>query len=219
MSQSSQLQWDGSNKAFKAWAACVNDIPSSDGELDSDEEGGNPNWVAHANLTFSRQSRGNGQPSNVGQPPRPKEPQNGPAPISAPADPIAQMKNIVAAETERCLNHMRELLAKQSPTIDGNNKVANQSGQTQNGNHNNPHSRWGQGRWNIPGQVQCYNCQGFGHMAKECQNPKVLGEGDNKPHTIYAKTKCLCTGFCASTIPCLSSTVRGTTTGPPVCTE
>ena len=68
---------------------------------------------------------------------------------------------------------MRELLAKQGPTIDGNNKVANQSGQTQNGNHNNPHSRWGQGRQNIPGQVQCYNCQGFGHMAKECQNPKV----------------------------------------------
>ena len=154
--QSSQLQQDGSNKAFKAWAAHVNDIPSSDGELDSDEEGGKPNWVAHTNLTFSRQSWGNGQPSNVDQPPRPKEPQNGPAPIRAPADPIAQMKNIVAAETERCLNHMRELLAKQGPTIDGKNKVANQSGQTQNGNHNNPHSRWGQGRQNILGQVQCY---------------------------------------------------------------
>ena len=41
--QSSQLQQDGSNKAFKAQAACVNDVPSSDGELDSDEEGGNPN--------------------------------------------------------------------------------------------------------------------------------------------------------------------------------
>ena len=37
--QSSQLQQDGSNKAFKAWAARLNDIPSSDGELDSDEEG------------------------------------------------------------------------------------------------------------------------------------------------------------------------------------
>ena len=77
--QSGQLQWDGSNETFKAQAACVNDIPSSDGELASDEEGGKPNWVAHANLTFSRQSWGNGQPSNVGQPPRPKEPQNGPA--------------------------------------------------------------------------------------------------------------------------------------------
>ena len=59
-----------------------------------------------------------------------KEPQKESAPISAPADPIAQMKTIVAVETERCLNHMRELLAKQGPTIDGNKKAANQSGQT-----------------------------------------------------------------------------------------
>ena len=41
--QSGQLQQDGSNKTFKAQAAHVNDIPSSDGELDSDEEGGKPN--------------------------------------------------------------------------------------------------------------------------------------------------------------------------------
>ena len=102
-----QLQQDGNSKTFKARAAHVNNIPSSDGELDSDEEGGKPNQVACANLTFSRQSQGNGQPSNVGQPPRPKEPQNGPAPISDSADPIAQMKTIVAVETERCLNHMR----------------------------------------------------------------------------------------------------------------
>ena len=67
--QSGQLQQSGSSKTFKAWAARVNDIPSTDGELDSDEEGGKPNQVTHANLTFSRQSWGNGQPSNVGQPP------------------------------------------------------------------------------------------------------------------------------------------------------
>ena len=54
--QSGQLQGDGSNKTFKAQAACVNDIPSSDGELSSDEEGGNLNQVSHANLMFSRQS-------------------------------------------------------------------------------------------------------------------------------------------------------------------
>ena len=168
---------------------------------------------------FSRQARGDGQPSNVDQPPRPKKPQNGPAPRSVSADPIAQMKTIVAAETERCLNHMKELLAKQGPTINGNNKVTNQNSQTQNGNHNNPYSRQGQGRQNIPGQVQCYSCQGYGHMAKECQNPKVPQVGKTGHHTIYARTKCLCAGFCASTIPCLSATVRGTTTGSPVCTE
>ena len=50
--QSGQLQGDGSNKTFKVQAACVHDIPSSDGELDSSE----PNRVAHANFTFSRQS-------------------------------------------------------------------------------------------------------------------------------------------------------------------
>ena len=54
--QSGQLQQDGSNKTFKAQAAHVNDIPSSDGDLDSDEEGGEPNQVAHGNFTFSRQS-------------------------------------------------------------------------------------------------------------------------------------------------------------------
>ena len=72
---------------------------------------------------------------------------------------------------------MKELLAKQGPTTNGNNKVANQNSQTQNGNCNNPHGREGQGRQNIPRQVQCYNCQGYGHMAKECQNPKVPWEG------------------------------------------
>ena len=97
------------------------------------------------------------------------------------------MKNIVAAETERCLNHMRELLAKQGPTIDGNNKVANESGQTQNGNHNNPCSRQGQGRQDIPGQVQCYNCQGYGHMAKESQNPKVHWGGGQQASTPSVK--------------------------------
>ena len=54
--QSGHLQQDGSSNTFKARAARVNDIPSSDGELDSDEEGGKPNQVAHPNLTFSRQS-------------------------------------------------------------------------------------------------------------------------------------------------------------------
>ena len=150
--------------------------------MDSDEEGGEPNQVAHANFTFSRHSQGNGQPNNVGQPPRPKEPQNGPVPISAPVDPIAQMKTIVPAETEKCLNSMKELLAKQGPTISGNNKAANQNSQTQNGNHNNPHSRWGQGRWNASGQVQCYNCQGYGHMAKEGPNPELpQGGGQQAP--------------------------------------
>ena len=46
--QSGQPQWDGNNKTFKAWAAQVNYIPSSDGELDSDEEGGEPNWLPEA---------------------------------------------------------------------------------------------------------------------------------------------------------------------------
>ena len=169
---------------------------------------------------FSRQSRDNGQPSNVGQPPRPKEPQNGPAPISAPADPIAQMKNIVAAETERCLNHMRELLAKQGPTIDGNNKVANQSGQTQNGNHNNPCSRQGQGRENIPGQVQCYNCQGYGHMAKECQNPKVpWGGGQRAPTPSMQGLNAYAQGFVPAQYPASVPKSGVPQQARPVCTE
>ena len=41
--QSGQPQQDGSNKTVKAQAAWVNNIPLSDGDLDSDEEGGEPN--------------------------------------------------------------------------------------------------------------------------------------------------------------------------------
>ena len=40
--QSGQPHRDNSSKAFKAQAACVNDIPCINGDLDSDE-GGKPN--------------------------------------------------------------------------------------------------------------------------------------------------------------------------------
>ena len=53
------------------------------------------------------------------------------------------MKTIVAEKTERCLNSMKELLARQGLAINGNNKAANQNGQTQNGNHNYPCTRQG----------------------------------------------------------------------------
>ena len=77
---------------------------------------------------------------------------------------------------------MKELLTKQGPTINGNNKAAKQNSQTQNGNHNNPCGRWGQGRWNASGQVQCCNCQCYGHMAKEYQNLKVPQGGGQQAH-------------------------------------
>ena len=54
--QSGQPQRDNSSKAFKAWAARVNDIPSSDGDSDSDE-GGEPNRVARTSVKFGRQSQ------------------------------------------------------------------------------------------------------------------------------------------------------------------
>ena len=89
--QSGQPQRDNSRKSFKSWATCVNDIPSSDGDLDSDE-GHEPSQVAWANFKFSRQSWGIGQTSSAVQPPKPKESLNGSAPTSAPVDPVVQMK-------------------------------------------------------------------------------------------------------------------------------
>ena len=53
--KSDQPQRDNSSKAVKAWAVHVNDIPSSDRDLDNDE-GNEPNQAARANFKFSRQS-------------------------------------------------------------------------------------------------------------------------------------------------------------------
>ena len=66
--------------------------------VDSDE-GGEPNWVARANYMLSRQSQGIGQTSSAGQPQMPNVSLNGPAPTSAPVDPVVQMKSIISAET------------------------------------------------------------------------------------------------------------------------
>ena len=66
-------QRDNSRKAFKAKAALVNDITSSDGDSDSDE-GGEPNQVARANFKFGRQYQGAGQTSSAGQLPSQKCP-------------------------------------------------------------------------------------------------------------------------------------------------
>ena len=108
--QSGQPQSDNSSKAFKAQAACVNDIPSSDGDLDSDE-GDESNQVARANFKFSRQSQGTGQTSSACQLPKTKESLNVSAPACTLVDPVVQMKSIIAAETEKCLNSIKELLA------------------------------------------------------------------------------------------------------------
>ena len=67
--QSGQPQRDNSSTAFKAPAAHVNDIPSSNGDSDSDE-GGKPNQVSRANVKFARQSQGAGQTSSEDQPPK-----------------------------------------------------------------------------------------------------------------------------------------------------
>ena len=45
--------------------------------------------------------------------PKAKRVPEGSAPASAPVDPVAHMRSIIAAETEKCLNSMKELLTKQ----------------------------------------------------------------------------------------------------------
>ena len=133
--QSGQPHRDNSSKAFKAQAAHVNDIPSSDGDSDSDE-GGEPNQVARANVKFGRQSQGTGQTSSEGQLPNSKESLKGSAPASIHVDPVAQVRSIIVVETEKCLNSMKELLAKQGLNKDNSHNGNHPNGQASNGNAN-----------------------------------------------------------------------------------
>ena len=106
---------------------------------------------------------------------------NGSATASVPVDPVAQMRSIIAAETEKCLNSMKELLAKQVLNKENIHNGSHPNGQPWNGN---PNDQWGnqrgQGRHNASGQVQCYNCQGYGYIAKECQTQGYLKVEDNR---------------------------------------
>ena len=69
--------------------------------------------------------------------PMPKELLNGSAPPSAPVDPAAQMRSIIADETEKCLNSMNKLLAKQGLNKENTHNGSHQNGQAWNGNPNN----------------------------------------------------------------------------------
>ena len=73
----------------------------------------------------------------MGQPPKLKDSLNGAAPASSPVDPVVQMKSIIAAETEKCLNNMNMLLAKQGQNEADSQYGSHQNGQTHNGNQNN----------------------------------------------------------------------------------
>ena len=78
---------------------------------------------------------------------------------------------------------MKELLAKQGLNKENSHNCSHPNGQAWNGNANNQQgNQRGQGRHNTSGQVHCYNCQGYGHMVKECQNPRVpWGGGQQVP--------------------------------------
>ena len=130
---------------------------------------------------FSRQAPGDGQPSNADQPPRPKEPQNGAIPISAPADPIAQMKTIVAVETERCLNHMKELLAKEGQTINGNNKAANQNSRPRMVTTTIHVVDGAKVHGISQGKCSATTAKAMDTWLRSARTPRCLGEGDNRP--------------------------------------
>ena len=60
-----------------------------------------------------------------------------PAPASVPVDPLVQMKSIIAAETEKHLNSVKVLLAKQGQNKEDSYNGSHQNGQAQNGSLNN----------------------------------------------------------------------------------
>ena len=130
--------------------------------------------VSYCEFCQSGQPQRDHSSKAFGQPPKPKESLNRSAPTSTPVDPVVQMKSIISAETEKCLNSMRELFAKQGQNKEDSQNGRYHNGQTWNGNQNDQQgNQRGQGRHNVSGKVQCYNCQGYGHVAKECQNLRV----------------------------------------------
>ena len=57
--------------------------------------------------------------------------------MGAPVDSVVQMKNIIAAENEKCLNSMKSLLAKQGQNKEDSHNGSHQNGQAQNGSQDN----------------------------------------------------------------------------------
>ena len=101
--QSGQYQRVNSSKAFKAQAAHINDIPSSDGDSDSDE-GGEPNQVARANFKLKADNLKLLVKLAVQTHPKAKRV---PEWVSSCKCPVAQMRRIIVAETEKCLNNIK----------------------------------------------------------------------------------------------------------------
>ena len=82
--------------------------------------------LPEATFKFGRQFKDAGQTSSAVQPPKPKESLNGSAHANVT---VAQVRSIIAAETEKCLNSMKELLAKQGLNKENSHNCSHQNGQ------------------------------------------------------------------------------------------
>ena len=76
------------------------------------------------------------KPSSEGQLPKSKECLKGSVPASVLVDPVAQVRSIIAAESEKCLNSMKELLAKQGLNKENSHYGSRPNGQAWTGNAN-----------------------------------------------------------------------------------